>query len=115
MRALGLATLALVLSGCAGQTSRNSPITLIPDMDRQGHEPQGDSFYADRRSSRTPVPGTVARGRLKEDDAFITGVVSNQYVGKNPLAIDSDVLRHGQRRFSTYCSPVTIAPVRDVA
>jgi mono/diheme cytochrome c family protein len=77
-------------------------------MDRQErYNPQTESpIFSDRRSSRPPVPGTVARGMLKEDDAFYTGLLpNNQYLGKNPLTITMDVLQHGQRRYNTYCSP----------
>src|SRR5262245_31936449 len=82
-----VAVLALMLSGCAGQTSRKPPIYIFPDMDRQErYNPQTESpLFSDRRASRPPVPGTVARGMLKEDEAFYTGLLANnQYVGKNP-------------------------------
>lgn len=97
----------VVLAGCAGQTSRSTPLIVFPDMDRQGRfDPQGQTpLFSDRRMSRRPVTGTVARGMLKQDDVFFTGVVNNQYVGKNPLTVDMDLLREGQRRFNTYCSP----------
>jgi mono/diheme cytochrome c family protein len=44
---------------------------------------------------------------LKEDDGrgYYTGVVSGQYTGRNPREITLELLRHGQRRFNTYCSP----------
>jgi mono/diheme cytochrome c family protein len=99
---------ALILTGCAGQTSRNPPIVVFTDMDRQGrYDPQTERpLFSDRRASRRPVEGTVARGMLKEDDVFYTGLlVNNQYVGRNPLTIDMDLLQLGQRHFNTYCSP----------
>jgi mono/diheme cytochrome c family protein len=52
-----------------------------------------------------PVPGTVARGHLNEDEAFSYGIVNNQYVGRNPLPITMDLVKLGQVRFNTYCSP----------
>jgi len=99
---------ALVLSGCARQTSRNAPIYIFPDMDRQGrYDPQTERLvFSDRRASRVPVAGTVAVGMLKEDEAFHTGLLpNNQYVGRNPLTIDMELLQLGQRRFNTYCAP----------
>jgi mono/diheme cytochrome c family protein len=42
---------------------------------------------------------------LHEDEALHTGVVNNQYIGRNPVPITADLLRVGQRRFNTYCSP----------
>jgi cytochrome c5 len=98
---------AAVLTGCAGTTSRNSPIVIFPDMDKQGkYKPQASSpIFSDHRASRPPVEGTVAVGMLKEDDVLYTGVVNNQWIGRNPLTIDLNVLQTGQRRFNTYCSP----------
>ena len=103
---MGLGTL-LLLAGCAGNTSRNTPLQIFPDMDKQAKQrPQSySSVFADGRASRVPVAGTVARGNLKEDEAFFTGVTNNQYIGKNPLPVTADLLKRGQERFNIYCSP----------
>jgi mono/diheme cytochrome c family protein len=97
----------LALVGCAGRTSRVPPIEIFPDMDRQGkYMPQRSStVFADGRASRPPVPGTVARGLLKEDDAYTTGVANNMYVGRNPETMTRALLTRGQERFDIYCSP----------
>lgn len=97
---------AILMAGCAG-TSRQPPIYVFPDMRFQGrYDPQTNRpFFSDHRADRQPVAGTVARGLLKEDDVFFTGVVNNQYIGKNPLTIDAELMETGQRRFNTYCSP----------
>lgn len=107
LRLLATVAAAIALTGCGGSTSREPPIVVFPDMRFQGrYDPQERSdFFSDHRASRPPVPGTVARGRLKEDDVLFTGVVNNQYVGKNPLNITDEVMHTGQRRFNTYCSP----------
>lgn len=106
---LSLTALAmtLLLVGCEGNTSRVPPIEVFPDMDRQGKgKPQSSStIFADHRASRMPVPGTVARGYLKEDDVYYTGVNANMYVGKNPEPITPELLHRGQMKFNTYCSP----------
>ncbi len=100
-------TAALALIGCGGATSRQTPVQVFPDMRQQGrYEPQGNGpFFSDRRASRRPVEGTVAIGHLKEDDAYFTGVVNNQYVGRNPESITPELLDLGQKRYNTYCSP----------
>jgi len=36
---------------------------------------RGSTFFADGRSARTPVAGTVARGELHEDTLLYTGKV----------------------------------------
>lgn len=110
--AIGLAASALLGTGCSTY-SRNTPVVIFTDMDYQKrYEPQGDRrfngedpFFADDRASRRPVEGTIARGHLVEDEGFATGVVNNSYVGRNPLPVDTDLLKHGQARFNTYCSP----------
>jgi hypothetical protein len=104
---LAVAAAAIALTGCSGQSSRQPPIIVFPDMRFQDrYDPQERGvFFSDQRASRQAVPGTVARGRLREDDVLFTGLVNNQYVGRNPLTITEDVMLTGQRRFNTYCSP----------
>jgi cytochrome c5 len=113
MRRTLLTIATVLLAGCARQTSRQSPVTFIPDMDYQGrYEPQGDRtfhggkpIFSDARASLRPVEGTVARGSLVNDEPFNTGVDNNMYIGRNPLKVDAELLQYGQRRFNTYCSP----------
>jgi hypothetical protein len=95
------------LSGCAGMTSRKAPLEIFDDMDRQPkYKPQQESaFFVDARTSRAPVAGTIARGHLREDDAYYTGIVDNMYIGKNPLPITRELLVRGQERYNIYCSP----------
>ena len=102
-----LSLAAIGLTACAGQTTRSTSIEVWPDMKRQyKSKPQTEShFFGDHRASRMPVPGTVARGFLKEDAAYFTGAVAGQYVGRNPETINADLLKLGQMKFNTYCSP----------
>lgn len=110
---LGLAASVVLLAGCSASGSKNTPVVIFTDMDyQQRYEPQGDRtfagakpFFGDARASRRPVDGTIARGHLVEDESFTTGVLNNSYVGRNPLPVDADLLKHGQARFNTYCSP----------
>ena len=64
-------------------------------------------FYADLRSARNPVDGTVARGQLHEDAYFHTGKV-----GANPgnympseVPVNEETLARGRERFNIYCAP----------
>ena len=71
---------------------------------------RGSEFFADRRGARPQVANTVARGQLREDNYFYTGVVqsSDGYrVEKNemPFPVTIEVLKRGQERFNIYCSP----------
>ena len=96
-----------LLSGCGASMTRSTPMEMWSDMKHQGKfKPQTVSaVFADGRSSRAPVPGTVARGYLNDDDAFHTGVVDGMYIGKNPLPLDAALLHQGQLRYNTYCAP----------
>jgi mono/diheme cytochrome c family protein len=70
------------------------------------YDPQSPStWFSDGSASHRPVEGTIARGRLHEDEGYFTGVVNNQYVGRNPRKIDEALMETGRHRFNTYCSP----------
>jgi mono/diheme cytochrome c family protein len=62
-------------------------------------------FYADLRSARPPVDGTVARGQLHEDSYFYTGKFGNNPGDYMPFPVTEDVLARGRERFNIYCSP----------
>jgi mono/diheme cytochrome c family protein len=87
----------LALAGC-GPTSRRPPIEVFSDMRRQ------PKYKAQQLLARM-VPGTVAQGQLKDDEAFTTGIAGGMYIGKNPLALTRETLRRGQERFNIYCAP----------
>ncbi len=96
---VGLAVL-LLATGCR-QDMQNEP-KLIPQ--------RGSEMFADHRGARPQVVNTVARGQLREDSYFYTGVVqgANGYrEEKNelPFPVTLDVLKRGQERFNIYCSP----------
>lgn len=95
-----------LLAGCAGP-QRVPPIQVWPDMDNQEkYKAQTTSpLFADGRSNRRPVEGTVAVGQLKEDGVFYTGVKDGMWVGQNPLPVNEELLRRGQQRYNIYCSP----------
>jgi mono/diheme cytochrome c family protein len=95
MRGVAL-VLVLLAAGCS-RTSRKPPLEFIPDMDRQPRfRVQGEtSFFADRRMSRPPVPGTVARGQLP----------SRPLPASSPLPWNLQTLERGRQRFEIYCAP----------
>lgn len=98
----------LVLSSCGLQKSREPQREVWDDMRRQEKfKPQQFSkVFPDGHASRRPPVGTVARGYLKADEVFKTGLISaDTYVGKNPVAIDAGLLKLGQKRYNVYCTP----------
>jgi mono/diheme cytochrome c family protein len=62
-------------------------------------------FYADRRSARPLVEGTVARGDLQQDTYYYTGKVNGQPGNELPMPVTKELLDRGQERFNIYCSP----------
>jgi mono/diheme cytochrome c family protein len=91
---LGL-LLVLVFAGCR------------QDMhDQPRFKPLAKSdFYADLRSARPPVEGTVARGQLHEDTYFYTGKIGTSPGDYMPFPATEEVLARGRERFDIYCSP----------
>jgi mono/diheme cytochrome c family protein len=76
-------------------------------QDQPKYRPQRPSdFFADGRSERQPLEGTVARGALNEDTAFYQGKdASGKDIDTFPIAVDRAVLQRGQGRFDIYCAP----------
>jgi mono/diheme cytochrome c family protein len=62
-------------------------------------------FFADNRSARLPVEGTVARGDLHEDTYFYTGKIGNAPGEYLPFPVTKDVLDRGRERFNINCTP----------
>lgn len=62
-------------------------------------------FFADGRSARNPVEGTVARGDLREDTYLYTGKIGNDLGDYMPFPVTPEVLARGQNRFNVYCTP----------
>jgi mono/diheme cytochrome c family protein len=62
-------------------------------------------FFADQRSERPPVEGTVARGQLHEDTYFYTGKTGNNPGDYMPFPVTKEVLERGRERYNIYCSP----------
>jgi mono/diheme cytochrome c family protein len=108
-RVLGLALVALGLTGCVrGCPSSKPPIHINPNMDYQPkYQPfEASRFFYDGKAMREPVPGTVARGDTWPQDAFHTGKdESGAFVHTSPVEPEDAVLARGAERFAIYCSP----------
>jgi mono/diheme cytochrome c family protein len=74
--------------------------------DQPRYEPlEGSAFFDDRRASRPPLPGTVARGQLREDEALHAGTRAGALVAEIPLPLTRALLARGRERYDIYCSP----------
>jgi hypothetical protein len=62
-------------------------------------------FYADQRSARPPVEGTVARGQLHEDTYFFTGKMGGNPGDVMPFPMTKEVLARGRERYNIFCAP----------
>ena len=88
-------TVTAILSGCR-QDMRDQP-KFVPL--------RGTTFFADGRSARVQLAGTVARGQEQTDTYFLTGMVGEKEGDGFPFPITRAVLDRGQERFNIYCSP----------
>lgn len=134
MKTLLLAAAAgasLLGAGCQGDREDKPPRQFFPDLDdQQKWKPQEKSdFFADGRTMRQPVAGTVAFGRdpfvadpakepwaaefmqqrddlLREDKALYEGLSEDgkTYVDKIPIPVTMELVKRGQNRFNIYCS-----------
>ncbi len=105
-----LALSALALGGCRGMTSEAPPIhpNLNMDFVQRFEAQEPNPFFADGSAMRQPVPGTVARGRLKttENAPFYYGrTAAGGYVDQIPMEVTPSLVARGQNRFNIYCTP----------
>ncbi len=108
-RILMMMVLAIAASACGLRPGGNTPpLQVHPDMDNQPKfkAQSASKFYADGRSNRAAVPGTIAQGKLNEDDILNTGKdASGNLLKNNPVVITKAVLERGQERFNINCAP----------
>src|SRR5580658_5935146 len=87
------------LSGCRGYESPDPPIHLNRNMfiQEKGKSYKASDFFDDGYYMRLAIPGTIARGELKDDEHFYFGLVNNkpaEFLPKN-LTLDQDFLKKG--------------------
>jgi hypothetical protein len=74
--------------------------------DQPRYEPlEASAFFADGRSARAPVTGTVARGQLPPDTYFSTGKIDGEFGNALPFPVTHRLLERGQERYNIYCAP----------
>jgi mono/diheme cytochrome c family protein len=106
------------IAGRQGRLSRQPPIEVFPDMDRQLklRPQQPNDFFSNGLSSQLPPAGTVARSEplqtvngpvyAFEDAPVNTGRVTGttNFVETNPLPVTGPLLQRGRERFNIYCT-----------
>jgi mono/diheme cytochrome c family protein len=74
--------------------------------DQPKYRPLRESeVFADRRSARPFVPGTVARGTLREDAVLYTGKVGSEFVKEIPVAVTGELVERGRAEYQVFCAP----------
>ena len=66
---------------------------------------EGSTFFADGRATRPQVPGTVARGRLFDDEHLHFGKVDGEYASEFPMPVTAELVARGRKQFDINCSP----------
>jgi mono/diheme cytochrome c family protein len=75
-------------------------------QDQPRYKPLAETdFFADHRSARPQVEGTVARGHLHIDEARYTGKMNGEDIDQFPIPIAKADIERGQTRFNIYCTP----------
>ena len=94
---VGAALCLLLFSGCELRQAM---------YDQQKYEPlEASAFFPDGLSTRSPVPGTVARGQLHTDSHLYQGRIDGELAAILPLPLTEKLLERGQERFDIFCSP----------
>lgn len=113
---VGALVASSLLSGCRGGVSEDPPIHLIHNMDTQekgkAYRRDTSGLFADGRTMRLPVEGTVAQGQLNEDDVKFRGVNA---AGEPTYEFPADLkaaeggldklAERGAQRYAIYCAP----------
>ncbi|MBV6513263.1 MAG: DUF3341 domain-containing protein [Ignavibacteriales bacterium] len=99
-------TIALVVSGLTYVTL-NKVVYLEPftwmSAQFKSNVQSSSTFFADGRTMRTPVSGTVARGYMPYEFAGLTTQPENPL--SNPFSPSKAFLEKGKKKYETFCSP----------
>jgi hypothetical protein len=92
----------LILGACCVLALAGCDMALRQDMaDQPKNRPLSPSeFFADGRSERPLIDGTVARDGIANDALHVT----KDYAGY-PLPVDEKLLERGEDRYKIFCSP----------
>ncbi len=108
--------------GFRGSLSKNTPIEVFPDMDRQAkYKPQAENgFFEDGRNDR-PLPAqTIARGNYLNQQAVFSPEFADSKLGdmaynlgknpdgsfvkKIPIEATNELMKIGEERYSIFCA-----------
>jgi hypothetical protein len=106
-RVAALIACGALVGGCRERPSENPPIHPNLNMDFQTNfkAQEENTFFEDGRSNRPQVPGTVARGTLKENTEVYFGKNGDEWVTRIPVPVTKEFVLRGQERYNIYCTP----------
>lgn len=98
---------AVSVLGFRGTKTTNRPLEIFSDMDHMPkYQPQAESaFFADGRTDRLPVDGTVARGTFEADAYKASGKEGDAFGSGFPIEVNEAAMKRGEQRFNIYCTP----------
>lgn len=89
--------------------SDNLAFHPVPNMDFQlKYKPQKQSdFFADKRTSRGAIEGTIAVGELRHDDHFFRGKIGDAWALTLPEQVEANeaTMARGKERYGIFCAP----------
>lgn len=90
----------LACLGALGVTGCRQDMHNQPKFDQQ----RGTTFYADGRSVRPQVTGTVARGQEDAGSYYRTGMINGQEGDGLPVPLTRELVLRGQEKYNVYCT-----------
>ena len=94
--AVAIAACCLLASGCRQDMFNQPKVKPLARSD----------FFDDGMGARAPVEGTIARGELRADRVFYTGIgPDGKFVAALPVFLTRALLVRGHERFDIFCSP----------
>ncbi len=106
---LAAAVPPLVVAWSRSEPVDKRPVTMFLDMDLQKKfkAQSTNDLFADGRSMRPLIEGTVARGESFGDTHLYGGFVGSEWAATLPngMTMSMDLLVRGQERFTIYCTP----------
>ena len=61
-------------------------------------------FFKNGTNARPLPPNTVARGDVRQDEAFYTGLTNAVYVTQLPMKLTPELLARGRERYDAFCA-----------
>ncbi len=100
-----LALAVVAIAGFRGDFTKNTPIEIFPDMDRQPkYKSQTPSpFLPEGRVDRVPPYGSIPFHIQTDQPYLITGKMGSMWGTGIPVTVDQKLLARGQERYQINC------------